>query len=42
MTGVIRADYIDSMPQELIATERQRINWNMSETRPLEEWGRIE
>jgi hypothetical protein len=39
MTGQIEADYIDALDEDIIATERQRINWEHSETVPLEEWG---
>lgn len=40
MAGQVVADYIDELPNDLIATERQRINWEHTETRPLLEWGR--
>jgi hypothetical protein len=39
MTGRVQADYIDELPDDLISTERQRINWEHDETAPLLEWG---
>lgn len=39
LAGQVVADYIDSLPKDLIATERQRINWEHDETEPLLEWG---
>lgn len=39
LSGQVEADYIDSLEEDLIATERQRINWELEATRPLEEWG---
>lgn len=39
LAGQVVADYIDSLPTDLIATERQRINWEHAETEPLLEWG---
>jgi len=39
MSGQIEADYIDELNEDIIATERQRINWEHTETMPLEEWG---
>jgi hypothetical protein len=39
LTGQVLADYVDELRQDLIATERQRINWNHPETKSLLEWG---
>ena len=39
MTGQIEADYLDELPKDLIATERQRINWESDEAGPLLVWG---
>lgn len=39
LTGQVQADYIDSLPSDLIATERQRVNLEHDETIPLEQWG---
>jgi hypothetical protein len=39
LAGRVIADYIDELPEDLISTERQRINWEHDETRPLLEWG---
>jgi hypothetical protein len=40
LSGKVEADYIDSLSTDLIATERQRINWEHEEAIPLLEWGR--
>ncbi|MCL4394345.1 MAG: ATP-binding protein [Chloroflexi bacterium] len=40
LSGKVEADYIDSLNTDLIATERQRINWEHEEAIPLLEWGR--
>jgi len=39
ISGIVQADFIDQFPVDLITTERQRINWEMKEAKPLEEWG---
>ncbi|MFP5231566.1 MAG: ATP-binding protein [Acidobacteriota bacterium] len=39
MAGRVRADYIDKFTDDLIAPERQRINWTVAETGPLLAWG---
>lgn len=39
LCGQVRADYVDALEQDLIAPERQRINWQAEELRPLQEWG---
>ncbi|MHB9150706.1 MAG: ATP-binding protein [Thermoleophilia bacterium] len=39
MSGQIEADYIEDLPKDLIATERQRVNWEDPSTQPLETWG---
>jgi len=39
LSGQIEADYIDELTEDIIATERQRINWTHVETIPLEQWG---
>lgn len=39
LSGQIEADYIDNLAEDIIATERQRINWEHRETVPLEQWG---
>lgn len=39
LSGQVKADYIDQRARDLIATERQRINWNHPDTRVLLEWG---
>lgn len=40
MTGVIRADYLDQLKEDIITTERQRLNWENNEARKLQEWGK--
>lgn len=39
MSGQVEADFVDELPVDLIAPERQRINWELPETAPLLEWG---
>ena len=39
LAGQVVADFIDRLPADLIATERQRVNWDRSETSPLLRWG---
>jgi hypothetical protein len=39
MTGQVEADFLDELDVDLIATERQRIDWEHSETEALLEWG---
>ena len=41
LAGQVEADFIDRLSADLIATERQRVNWDRSETAPLLEWGRL-
>ncbi|MGC2207524.1 MAG: ATP-binding protein [Candidatus Dormiibacterota bacterium] len=40
LSGRVEADYLDSFPRDVIATERQRLNWELKEAKPLLEWGR--
>ena len=39
LAGQVVADFIDRFPADLIATERQRVNWDHEETAPLLDWG---
>lgn len=39
LAGQVAADFIDRFPGDLIATERQRVNWERDETAPLLTWG---
>ena len=39
LAGQVVADFIDRLPADLIATERQRVNWGREETTPLLVWG---
>jgi hypothetical protein len=40
LSGRVEADYIDALAVDLIATERQRINWEHPESVPLLAWGK--
>jgi hypothetical protein len=40
LSGRVEADFIDSLKVDLIATERQRINWEHPEAIPLLAWGK--
>jgi len=39
VSGQIEADYLDELDVDVIATERQRINWDYEDCSPLLEWG---
>ena len=39
VSGQVMADYLDMLDADIITTERQRINWELQECKPLEEWG---
>ena len=39
VSGQVRADYLDRLKTDVIATERQRINWEIQECKGLEKWG---
>jgi len=39
VSGIVKADYLDQLGEDVIATERQRVNWEHEEAIPLEEWG---
>ena len=39
MSGQIEADYVDDLQEDIIAPERQRINWDHHETVDFENWG---
>lgn len=39
LAGRVAADYLDELPKDIIAPERQRINWNHEGSIPLLEWG---
>ena len=41
LAGQVVADFIDQLPADLIATERQRVNWDRDETDPLLRWGQL-
>ena len=39
MTGRVQADYLDQLGVDVIATERQRMNWEHYQARSLLDWG---
>lgn len=39
MTGAVIADYLDEFSDDVISTERQRLNWSSHHLAKLEEWG---
>ena len=40
MSGRVEADHLDTLNRDLIATERQRVDWEAPEVGPLRDWGR--
>jgi hypothetical protein len=39
LSGQVQADYLDEMEADIISPERQRVNWEHSESMPLLKWG---
>lgn len=39
MYGVIEADWLDELPEDLISTDRTSVNWDADAARPLFVWG---
>lgn len=39
LSGAVEADFVDELPMDVIAPERQRIDWNRPDTQPLLSWG---
>ena len=39
MFGVVEADWLDDMPEDLISTDRTSINWDAPQTQDLHKWG---
>jgi hypothetical protein len=39
LSGQVEADYLDELSDDLIATERQRVNWEHDRAQPLLRWG---
>ena len=39
MSGQVIAEYLDQMPIDPMSTERQRVNWDLEDTKVLLEWG---
>ncbi|NWA62880.1 ATP-binding protein [Pantoea sp. B9002] len=37
--GVVEADWLDELPDDVVSTDRRSIDWDTSETQPLHEWG---
>jgi Histidine kinase-, DNA gyrase B-, and HSP90-like ATPase len=40
LSGIVEADFLDRQGEDLIATERQRVDWNHEASQALLEWGR--
>ena len=40
LSGTVEADFLDRQGEDLIATERQRVDWNHESSQALLEWGR--
>ncbi|PPC77910.1 ATP-binding protein [Pokkaliibacter plantistimulans] len=40
MYGVIEADWLDELDEDVVSTDRTSINWNNDYTEPMYEWGR--
>ncbi len=40
ISGQVQADYLDELDTDIIAPERQRINWELTESQVIESWGR--
>lgn len=39
LSGQVQADYVDELEEDIIAIERQRINWEHPKTQALLDWG---
>ncbi|MDN3431466.1 MULTISPECIES: ATP-binding protein [unclassified Pseudoalteromonas] len=39
MYGVIEADWLDELDEDVVSTDRTSINWNNDATEPMYEWG---
>jgi hypothetical protein len=39
LAGQVVADYLDSLTEDIIAAERQRVRWEHPEAAPLQDWG---
>ena len=39
LTGIVRADYLDQLDEDLISAGRERLNWNDERAAPLRIWG---
>ena len=40
MFGVVEAEWLDELEDDLISTDRTSVNWEVEETEPLYEWGK--
>lgn len=41
LSGKVEADFVGDLSKDVTAPERQRINWDHPETKPLLDWGQI-
>lgn len=39
MSGQVEADFLDELKTDLIATDRQSVNWDRAESSPMQDWG---
>jgi hypothetical protein len=39
MYGVVEADWLDELPDDVVSTDRTSVNWEHEDTVPLYEWG---
>ena len=39
MFGVVEAEWLDELPEDVISTDRTSVNWEAPETEPLYNWG---
>ena len=37
--GVVEADWLDELPQDVVSTDRRSVDWETDETEPLHIWG---
>ncbi|WP_081065990.1 ATP-binding protein [Burkholderia diffusa] len=41
MYGVVEADWLDELPDDVVSTDRRSIDWESDETKAFHEWGRV-
>ncbi len=39
MSGIVIANFVDELPEDVISPERQRLNWSHRDLKLLEQWG---